>query len=278
MVAIFYIVYDKGFAKNLAMNLLITAYVNSLLKDIIMDPRPATNYDIEKVSPENPAGLIETSYGFPSGHTQSAVSTWGYIAYHFREKIWVIIVMAIIIFLVSISRMIIGVHDLQDVIGGALIGLALLVLFIFLEPPLSRGFNKLGMPIQIVLVVIASLALLLLGTFLFPTTGMQLLPSPPSFTDTGNYGLVGGVILGLGVGYILENKYVKYDPKNIDIKWKIINLIIGMVIVFVVFFGLEFLNDIFNSVYYRYARYAIVAFILTFVVPLIFTKINKTRS
>jgi membrane-associated phospholipid phosphatase len=265
VVGIFYIAYDKRFAKNLALNLMVSTYVNSILKDLFKDPRPSINYDIDE----------KTSYGFPSGHNQTAVSAWGYIAYGFREKLWVVLLMSVIIFLVAISRLILGLHDLQDVIGGFLIGLVLLILFIFLEPPASKKFNKLNMKVQGILIVTISVFLFLLGTLLFPQTGLGLLPDPPAYTDTGNYALVAGVLLGFGIGYILENRYIKYDPGSLNNKQRILNLIVGMVIAFVFFLGLESIKDVFDSVVFRYLRYAVVSFVLGFLVPFILVKLNK---
>ena len=275
MIGLFYIGYDKRFAKNLALSLMISSYMNSFLKDVFKDPRPATNFDADKISSENPRGLKATSYGFPSGHTQTAVATWGYIAYRFRERLLFVLTMAVMIFLIGISRVIIGAHDLQDVVGGFLIGIALLVFFIFLEPPASKMFNTLSMPGQAILIVISSVALLLFGTLLFPTTGLGLLPDPPEYTDAGNYSLVGGVVLGLGMGYILENRYVKYEPRELSMKPRILNLVIGIIIVFAAFFSMESLKEGIDSVFYRYARYAVVAFVSVFLVPLILTKIKR---
>jgi membrane-associated phospholipid phosphatase len=264
LIGLFYIAYDKKFAKNLALNLMISTYVNSLLKDIFRDPRP-------------PQAEGKTSFGFPSGHNQTAVSAWGYIGYHFREKILVVIIMAVIIFLVGISRLIIGVHDIQDVFGGILIGLALLMSFILIEPLASKKFNKLDIGIQMFLVVYISVVLFVIGTLLFPTTELGLTPNPPSYSDAGNYALVGGVLLGFGIGYLLENKYVGYDPKNLDKQQRIINLVVGILIAFVVFLGLESIKDIFDSVIFRYFRYALVSFILAFLVPLVLVKLKKRR-
>ncbi|GAG85962.1 unnamed protein product, partial [marine sediment metagenome] len=171
MVAFFFIVYDKRFAKNLALSLLFSTYINEFFKNIFMDPRPATNVDLKEVSLENPAGLIWTSYGFPSNHTQSAIATWGYIGYNFRKRLYIVIILGIIMFLIAISRMIIGVHDLQDVIGGFSIGLVVLLVFIYLEPYGTKQFNALNLPIKLIVIVIASLGLFLLGIFLFPTSG-----------------------------------------------------------------------------------------------------------
>jgi len=275
MVAFFYIIYDKRFAKNLALSLLFTTYLNEFFKNIFMDPRPATNIDPVEITAENPAGLLWTSYGFPSGHTQNAIGTWGYIGYNFRKRLYIVIILGIIIFLVTISRMIIGVHDLQDVIGGFSIGLVVLLLFMYLEPYGTKQFNALNLPIKLIVIVVASIGLFLLGIFLFPTSGTVLLPVPVAFNDSGQFSQVGGIFLGFGIAYVLENEYVKYEPSKLDLKWKIINLAIGMVILFVVYFGLEAIKGVFDSVFYRFARYAIIGFILGYVVPLLFVKLNK---
>ena len=242
-----------------------------------MDNRPATNVDLDKITPENPLGLIETSYGFPSNHTQSALATWGYIAYNFKHRLYITIILGIVMFLVAISRMIIGVHDLQDVVGGFTIGLIVLLLFIYLEPYGTKQFNSFKLPIKLVVIVVASLVLFLLGIFLFPTSGTNLLPSPVAFSDTGGFAQVGGVLLGFGIAYVLEHEYIKYDPSKLDLKWKIINLVIGLAILFIIYFGLEAIRGVFDSVYYRFARYAIIGFILGYVIPLIYVKINKVQ-
>lgn len=278
IVAVFFIAYDKKFAKNLAVSLLITVYINEFLKNIFKDPRPATNVDPENITPENPDGLIETSYGFPSGHTQSAVGTWGYLAYHFKDKpkpLVVPIIMVVITFLVAISRMLIGVHDLQDIVGGFSFGLVALLLFIYLEPIVSEKCNKISLNVKIFLLAVFSVGIFLLGIFLFPTSGTDLLPSPVSFSDTGSFALVGGVTLGFGIGYELENEKIQYEPSKLNAKQKIVALIIGLTLVFVVYFALEALKGVFDSVFYRYARYAIVAFVLVYFLPLIFKKIWK---
>ncbi|MFX0076729.1 MAG: phosphatase PAP2 family protein [Candidatus Hermodarchaeota archaeon] len=275
VVAVFFIIYDKKFAKNLALSLLFSTYINELFKNIFMDPRPATNIGGGEVTAENPLGLEETSYGFPSGHTQTAVSFWGYFAYDFRKRLYIAIILGVVTFLVAISRMIIGVHDLQDVVGGFAIGFIVLLLFIYLEPYGTKQFNTLSLPIKVVVIVVVSLTLFLLGIFLFPTSGTDLLPVPVAFTDTGGFSQVGGVLLGFGIAYVIEGEYVKYDPSKLNLKWKIINLVIGLAILFVVYFGLEAIRGVFDSVFYRFARYAIIGFILGYIVPLIFVKLNK---
>ncbi len=276
--AILYLAYNKSYAKNLTLSLLITHYLNFIFKGIFRDSRPAINIDGTE-----DWGFIEPSYGFPSGHSQTSVGFWGYVAYRFKDtsrvkKVQIIpCILSVVIFLVAISRLIIGVHDLQDVIGGLLLGIGFLLLFIYLEPPLSEQFNKLNFITKVIITVIVSVAVLLIGTLLFPKTGLGLvadsyIPSP-FYRDKGAFGLVGGVLLGFGVGYLMEQEYVKYEPSELSTKKKIINIIIGIVILLIVFVPFEYLLEI-DSVYFRFFRYALVAFILAFVVPLICKKIN----
>ena len=228
IVAVLYIAYNKKFAKNLTLSLLFSYYLNGIFKEIIQDPRPDTNLDATE-----DLGVIESSYGFPSGHSQNAVAFWGYASYEFKDRnkyneIPIIpVILSVIVFLIAISRIIIGVHDLQDMIGALLIGICFLLAFIYLEPIFTPHFNKLSLIAKLVLVVVVSLALFLIGTFMFPRAYVQLATKnfPPDYPDAGAFGLVGGVLLGFGIGYLLEEEYVKYDPSQLSNKKKIINMV-----------------------------------------------------
>lgn len=271
IIATLYIVYDKRFAKNLAFSLLISGYLNEFLKNIFRDPRPPTNID-----PSEEYGLIETSYGFPSGHTQLAVTVWGYLAFEFRNKSKhhiIPIILLILIFLISISRVILGVHDLEDIIGGYIIGICFLIVFIYLEPIISPKINQLNLLVKIIISTTISISLFAIAALLFPTSGLGLVKNAPAYTDTGLFGQVCGAMLGLSIGYLLENEYVKYEPSKIQNKQKILNFFIGIIILMITYFGLDILIS--GHVILRFIRYALVAFILTFIVPLIFIKINR---
>jgi membrane-associated phospholipid phosphatase len=271
IITIFYIVYDKKFTKNLLFSLLFSIYINEFIKEIVKDPRPSTNID-----PSSETGYVETSYGFPSGHSQSAVAFYGYIGYKFKDKskpFLIPVILSIYIFLVALSRIILGVHDLQDIIGGLLIGIGFLMAFIYLEPVISKKVNTFNLPLKISLAIIISVALFLLGIILFPTTGQGLIKNPVPYADTGGIGQVTGAFMGFSIGYLLENKYINYQPTSITIKQKIINLIIGLIFLLVVYLILDILIS--DNVFLRFIRYACLAFTVAFCAPLIFTKINK---
>jgi len=263
LVAIIYVIYDKKFAKDLAFSLLITYYINSTFKDIFKDPRP-------------PTSTITDSYGFPSGHSQTAVGFWGYIGYEFRKKpknYIIPILMTVIIILVALSRMIIGVHDLQDVTGGLILGLGILIAFIYLEPIASKKINEFSLISKIILGVMVSIGLLILGILilLFSSGNLAL-----ALADEGAYAQVAGVIFGLSIGYVLEQEYIGYEPQKMNTKQKLINVIITLVILIVVYLLLEFILD--GNVFFRFTRYALIALILTLLVPFILVKINKPRD
>ena len=273
IIAILFLVYSKTYAKSLAFSLLFSYYLNGIFKEIIQDPRPGTNI------PGPDHGFIEPDYGFPSGHAQTAVSFWGHVGYEFKDRylyknIQIIpILTSLLIFLIAISRIIIGVHDLQDIIGGLLLGIGFLLLFIYIEPYLTEQFNKLNFLAQIIITALIGIFLFLLGTFLFPSAGLGLVTPSPFYKDDGVFAQVGGSILGFGVGYLLEQKYVKYDPTYLTTKKKLINLTIGIIILLVAFVPFEYLLE-FDNVVYRFFRYALPTFILAYLVPLICTKID----
>ncbi len=274
MSAFFFIVYDKKFAKNFTFSFLASGYINGVLKSTFKDPRPPTNVD-----PLADYGLTHTDYGFPSGHSQIAVATWGYLAYEFKDQQKVkqfipSLICSIIIFLIAISRVVIGVHDVNDIVGGLCIGIMVLLAFMYLEPIVTEKITPLSLSLKIIITIVVSIVLLLIGILIAPTAGLEMVPGTDPYPDAGNYALIAGAVLGLSVGYLLEAEYVKYDPSAIDNKQKIINLAIGLVILLVVFFLLE-IDALKISVITRFIRYAVIAFIVTFILPLIFTKINK---
>ena len=70
-----------------------------------------------------------SGYSFPSGHTQSAVGTFGAIAYTAKSK-WVRLIAVVIAVLVPLSRMYIGVHTPLDVTVAAAMAVVLIIFFV----------------------------------------------------------------------------------------------------------------------------------------------------
>ncbi len=81
-------------------------------------------------------------YGFPSGHVSTTTALWGGAALIFGKRvIWKII--PAVILLMAFTRMYLGRHFLGDVIGGAILGLLLLIAFSgFLRSPVCKAFFR----------------------------------------------------------------------------------------------------------------------------------------
>lgn len=81
-------------------------------------------------------------YGFPSGHVSTTTALWGGTALIFGERlIWKIVPAAVL--LMAFTRMYLGRHFLGDVIGGAILGLLLLLAFsCFLRSPFCKAFFR----------------------------------------------------------------------------------------------------------------------------------------
>ncbi|MFX1316517.1 MAG: hypothetical protein ACFE9T_11675, partial [Promethearchaeota archaeon] len=90
-----------------------------------------------------------------------------------------------------------------------------------------------------------------------------------------NFGGPGGQMIGLGLGFALEHKYVNFEIKPPSrIKWKIIlRILIGLFFLAMVFLGLDLIFDT-EIVWLNAIRY-IIAFLIGIVVwPIIFKKID----
>ena len=134
---VFFVV-DKRAGLLLLFALLLTSSCNSMIKLWFQQPRP---YWITGIH----VGAFEDSYGLPSGHSQNAVVIWGLLTSFLiktgRSNRKLIIGTVILVFLISLSRLVVGVHFLQDVLAGWSIGLVLLFLLIKYESTVADFYN-----------------------------------------------------------------------------------------------------------------------------------------
>ncbi len=117
---------NKKIGLSIFTNLVIITVLNQSLKRILQRPRP-TEYRI----------IQETGYSFPSGHSMISMAFYGYLIYliyrYVKNKYikWLSIsLLSILICLIGISRIYLGVHYTSDVLGGFLISISYLVIYI----------------------------------------------------------------------------------------------------------------------------------------------------
>ena len=120
------VIKNKKIGLSILTNLAIITILNQLLKRILQRPRP-TEYRI----------IEESGYSFPSGHSMISMAFYGYLIYLIYKYVenknvkWILIsLLSILICLIGISRIYLGVHYTSDVLGGFLISISYLVIYI----------------------------------------------------------------------------------------------------------------------------------------------------
>jgi hypothetical protein len=112
---------------RLAVVIVITAILNGWLKDYWQDPRPPVELQLDH-------DRVAGSYGRPSGHAQVAAAMWFWLAYEIRRR-WAWMVATFITVAVSLSRLYLAVHDIDDVLTGLALGIGGLFLLAILISP-----------------------------------------------------------------------------------------------------------------------------------------------
>ncbi len=125
-VALIMLLKNKRDARFIILNLVIIFLLNRILKLIIARPRPSVLRLV-----------YEEGYSFPSGHAMVSMGFYGFLIYliyknikNKKLKIPLIIFLSILILLIGLSRIYLGVHYATDVIGGFIIAIIYLLLFI----------------------------------------------------------------------------------------------------------------------------------------------------
>lgn len=233
---------------------------NQVLKLTFRIPRPWVldkNFTILEQARE-----AATGYSFPSGHTQTAVGTFGSIAYTTKNRTIKYLCVAICI-LVPISRMYIGVHTLLDVSVAS--AMAVLLVY-FLKPVAGEKGNKI-MPWMLGGMIACAAAFWAFVEF-FPF---------PADIDAHNYasGVSSaykflGAIIGFAIVYIVDEKWLHFEVKAV---WwaQIIKVALGFALVLAVKSGLKApINSLIGEEIGSAVRYFLIVVVAGILWPLSF--------
>ncbi len=199
--------------------------LNQFLKLLFRIPRPWVR-DPSFTIVES-ARAEATGYSFPSGHTQSAVGTFGSIGRMFRN-VWLRVICVVLCLLVPLSRMYLGVHTPADV--G--VSFVIAVVLVFGLYPLIAACADCPRRMRWVLGALTALSVaFLVFVLVFPF---------PSDIDAYNYehGVQNaykmlGCMVGLWISYEFDMRYMKFETSAV---WwvQILKLVGGMVPVLLV--------------------------------------------
>lgn len=238
----------------------IGTITSQFMKLMCRIPRPWVrdeNFTILEQAKEAASG-----YSFPSGHSQSAVGTFGATANICKTK-WVRWVCIAIAILVPISRMYVGVHTLWDVLVGSAISLVL----IFVLEPVVFSKNKKSLPVLLCVMTALAIAYTCFVAFYpFPAD----VDAANLASGTNNAYTLLGALLGFLVVYTVDEKWLDFSTKAV---WwaQIIKVLVGLVLVLAVKSGTkELLNLLMGEMAGRAARYFLIVVVAGILWPLSF--------
>jgi membrane-associated phospholipid phosphatase len=254
---VFFIIFwgiNKEVGRSLLTIYVASNFVNFYAKAIIANKRP----------PESDWLLISASHlSTPSGHAMSATVFWGYLAMVIK-KLWIWITFIILIILIGISRMYLGVHWFGDILTGWLFGITILCLVVLLKEPLNSFLSDQSITKNQIYIGLAIFGLIVMLI-------TEILYSEPTY----NFGTPGGQMIGLGIGFFLENKYVNFKIEKDSSNWwrLIMRILIGLLIVLSVYLALDIFLS--SSIFWQSAiQFALTLIAGIFIWPLIFKKIK----
>ena len=253
---------NKRVALGVTFVYLSSTYLNNWLKSVFAIPRPGDGVLESTLQRAGITGRVNPlapthDPSWPSNHAQGALVTWSYLAWRVSRR-WAWIVAAIMIALIAFSRLYLGVHFPQDVISGILIGAAYLGVWIVIEPGARGVIGRWSFGVRLAVVILIPILALLLYSDL---DGPRL----------------NGVIAGMGVGHLLQERWLAFDPRG---RWakRVLRALIGLVIIGGAYAGLGALFPTAEAriadVILRAVRYGLLGLVATLLAPWLFLKLN----
>lgn len=239
--------------------------LNQILKLACRVPRPWVldpNFTILEQAREAAAG-----YSFPSGHTQSAVGTFGCLAATADKKWWrnLCILLAV---LVGFSRMYIGVHTPSDVLVGA--GMACMLVALLKKPTVEGDHSRMKAVIAVMLAV-SVVFLLYVSFWNFPSD----MDAHNMESGTKNAYTMIGCLSGVAIVYFVDRKYLQFPVEAV---WwvQILKILVGLLLVLAVKEGLRTPLELVLPVYpARAVRYFLIVIMAGAIWPMSFARLSK---
>lgn len=237
-------VMDRKMVMRLALAVLCSSLINAIAKSILAQPRPF-EYDARVI-----AIASATGGGLPSGHAQNTVVVWGYLAMVWRKG-WLTTLAVTLMILVSLSRLYLGVHFPSDLVGGYLLGSAVLWFCYKTRYVFEERRQRLPLSAQVALGGCLSVLMWALN------------PKP-----SDDLSRLVAVLLGMAIAFPFERLRVKFEAAP-GWRQRALCLLSGLVGGVVVYMGLE--TALPN---WRLARYAALGIWIVLGAPWLFTRLG----
>lgn len=233
--------------------LAFSKWINGLVKVLVAARRPVGLEGVRSLFVESADGGSQYPYdSFPSGHAQGSATLWGYMALLMKKR-WIWIISIILIFFISIFRLYTGMHWPIDIIVGVSFGILMITLAKIVDPIITRSKRSTQWILAITVPV-----------FLF------------LFFQQKVGAVYSGLLFGTGVGYLLEQTYVKMQISD-----RKTNRVVAYAFGFI---GIILVQSLFKNwpeqVFFTFLKYSIFGLWVLFLLPalFVFLKIYKREE
>jgi membrane-associated phospholipid phosphatase len=245
---------DRRLGARLLILFLISAYINSVAKVIADQPRPF-QYDsrVKALVPASGGGL-------PSGHTQSAVVVWGYLASQARRPmLWILA--GFLMIAIPVSRLYLGVHFPTDLLGGYILGILLLVLYLQYVLKVEAWLIQKGFIWQTGLAVVLPILFICVN----PKGSLNALNAA-------------SVLLGFAPGIILERRWIRFCAGG-RISQRVLRFIPGFIVLIGIWMGLRIaFAEMEPAALFRIVRYALTGLWCALGAPWLFVRLRLAET
>ncbi|MBQ9467674.1 MAG: phosphatase PAP2 family protein [Clostridia bacterium] len=225
VLAVCFLLINKKTAYKLGCSFLMSSTAVQLVKVIFRIPRPwilIREHPIDApYAPLDKFGSLDkaTGYSFPSGHTQSAVSLYGFLALRTNKAVWRILLFALAA-LVMFSRLYLGVHTPLDVVTAAAVSILFLVLTeVFFDRLYDTKWHfVLPLAVGIASAVTAIVTLDVFDAGLFGAEEKMCYDALK----------VAALGVSLPLCYLVERRFISFDPKEGSVLRKALRLVIAL--------------------------------------------------
>jgi hypothetical protein len=187
----------------------------------------------------------------------------------------------------AVSRVYLGVHDIDDVVGGITLGILVLLAYAVWRRYLVARFNNrilgqrllIAVSVPLILALLYGVGLLLLDPPDTPPQFDSLVDAAErrSWEDSATSF---GVLLGLGIGFVMESSRVRFMVDG-SIGRRALRYLLGIVVALILWQGLGAIfpdEPLGLAVPLRFLRYLVVALWVAYYGPLAFVRFKLAEA
>ena len=270
--------FNKKYGIYMLWNFFLGIMVNQFLKLTACIYRPWVLDS--RIKPVDSAIKLATGYSFPSGHTGIAMGTWGALAVKLWSNKLARYGLIFLILLVGFSRNYLGVHTPQDVIVSIITGSILLFLTDKILRWVEKGKNR-DLCVWGIVILLNVLILIYAELKSYPMDYLNGILLAEKLDILRKNGLDAfpktGFIVGVFTGWLLDRRFLKYEPKTQISLWlKIVLFLIGVgLMMFLLDHTAQYYVNLLGKPTGKLTSYFVTGIFITVIYPAIIKFISK---